>query len=165
MRVENAAAICSKGDVKMRLKLLATLLSLIVFIICTGSTSLAKSAKGPAFQQVSVPEGKAVVYFFRPKRFAMSATTIFMSIPTEADNCYAMYNKGYYAYVTDSGTLNILAAATGGQKEFSIELEPGDERFVQIKFGKWGPKPEFKELTADEAGKLIAKTRLIDICK
>jgi hypothetical protein len=154
-----------KGDVKMKLKLLATLLSLIIFIICMGSAAVAKSAKGPAFEQVTVPVGKALVYFFRPKRFAMSATTIFMSIPTEADNCYAMYNKGYYAYVTDPGTLNVFAAATGGQKGFSIDLEPGDERFVQIKFGKWGPKPEFKEMTAEEAEKSIAKTRLIGECK
>jgi hypothetical protein len=141
------------------------LLMVVVLIAGFGCASVPKSAKGPVFAPVSVPENQAVVYFFRPQRTAMSATTIFMSIPTEADNCYSMVNNGYYTHVADPGELKVFSAALRNKKDYAIDLKPGESRFVQIGFGKWGPVPEYEEIPADRALVMLAGNRLITTCK
>lgn len=137
----------------------------IVALLLVSCVTLPKSARGPVFTPAKVPNGKAVVYFFRPKRLAMSATTLFMSIPTEADNCYAMVNNGYYAHLMAPGTLNVFAIAAGNRKTFSLKVLSGETHYVKTAFGSWGPTPEFQELEETAALRQLNRTRQISACR
>jgi len=140
----------------------------VAMLHVSGCALMPKSAKGDSFAKVAVPPGKAVVYFFRPDRFAMSANTIFMSIPHEANIACPMVTAGYHIYVGEPGTLTVSYAEGGLTpvvKKFTLELKDGDERYIKIDFGKWGPVVEYEEIPADKALPIIAQYRLIGKCE
>jgi len=129
-----------------------------------------KSASGPVFVAEQVPPGKAVIYFYRPKAFALSARTVFLSIPKEADNCFAMVNNGYKGYVAGPGPVTIGAAEVGTGKafsDFSATLKAGETRYVTVKpepAGIGGIAVKFQEVPAGDALPEIKEFRLIDAC-
>lgn len=123
-----------------------------------------KSSNVPVFAHVSISKSEAVVYFFRPKQFSGKAATIFMSIPEESNNCYALSDNGYHAYIANPGNLKVLAVIYRKQKYFSMNLKPGDKRFVKVSFGTWG-SPDFEEVSESKALEMIAECRKISACK
>ncbi len=123
-----------------------------------------KSAKGSVFAPVSISKSEAVVYFFRPKQFSGKAAQIFMSIPEEANNCYALSDNGYHAHIANPGNLTVLAAIYRKQKNFSMNLKPGDKRFVKVSFGTWG-SPDFAEVPESMALEMIGECMKISACK
>jgi hypothetical protein len=150
---------------KHRQTLTAVVLALL-FSGAFGCASLPKSAKGPVFTPVTVPAGKAVVYFFRTDKFAMSANTIFMSIPHAANNCFGMVTAGYYPFVTDPGSLTVSSAARGGQKQFTIDLKAGDVKYVKVDFNSdFIPKTFYQEIAPAEALPEISQYRMIEACR
>lgn len=131
-----------------------------------GCATLPKSASGPVFKPVQVPAGKAAVYFFRSGKFMMSANSIFMSIPKAANNCFGMVTAGYWAYVTDPGELTVTHAARDGEKEYTIDLEAGDVKYVKVDFNDdMVPKTFYQEIPATQALPEISKYRMIEPCK
>lgn len=148
---------------KSRLLVVGSLLA-ILFLV-SGCAVMPKSAKGDSFAKVAVPPGKAVVYFFRPDRFAMSARTIFMSIPHEANIACPVVTAGYHIYVGNPGTLTVSYAEGGLMKKFTLELKEGDERYIKIDFGPWGPNVVHEEVAADTALPIIAQYRMISKCE
>jgi hypothetical protein len=150
----------------MRSRLLILGFILAILVAGSGCALTPKTASGLAFTNAAVPQDKAVVYFFRSDKFMMSANTIFLSIPMEANNCFAMVTAGYYPYIADPGKLRVLAAARHGNKEFSIDLKPNDVKYVKIDFNSaFVPTAEFTEIPRDIALPEIQKYRLIDACK
>lgn len=137
-------------------------LLIMVFIVIGGCAVMPKSANGPIFTEISTPPGKAVVYFFRPDKFMMSAKSIFMSIPKQADNCFAVNAGGYYPYVAEPGK---LVVSTGTKKDFSIDLNSGDVKYVKVDLDSTWGTTEFEEVPAEKATAEIKAYRLIDICK
>jgi hypothetical protein len=95
----------------------------------------------------------------------MSANTIFMSIPRNANNCFSMVTAGYYPYIADPGELEVLAAARHGDRALTIDLKAGDVKYVKIDFNdNFMPTAEFTEFPANEALPEIQKYRMIDKC-
>jgi hypothetical protein len=134
----------------------------MVFIVIGGCALMPKSAKGPVFTEISTPPGKSVVYFFRPDKFMLSAKSIFMSIPKQANNCFAVNAGGYYPYVAEPGK---LVVHTGSNNEFTIDLSPGDVRYVKVDLNSTWGTDEFEVVPAEKAIAEIKAYRLIDICE
>ncbi len=141
-------------------------LALGVLVLGLGCAVMPKTASGPAFAAAQVPEGKAVVYFFRTQKFMMSANTIFMSIPKAANNCFGMVPGGYYPYVTEPGRLTVGFAARDGEKDFTIDLKAGDARYVQVDFSDdLVPASFYKEIPEAEAAPKMSKYRTVSPCR
>ena len=127
-------------------------LALAVLTMGFGCASMPKKASGPVYTPAQVPPGKAVVYFFRTDKFMMSGNTIFMSLPKAANNCFGMVTAGYYPFIADPGKLTVSSAARDGEKDFSIDLKAGDERYVKIDFNDdMAPKSTYQEIPAGQA--------------
>lgn len=149
----------------MKIKVIVKFATIFFIVHISGCTLLPKHADGPAFSPVAVPPGNAVIYFYRPERVSMSATTNFMSIPLSADNCFAMVNGGYYAYITTPGKVTVGSAAMrSGMVSFSLDVIAGDVRYVDVSFG-WMPTPEYKEVAEARALQEITKLRQISVCE
>lgn len=92
-----------------------------------------------------------------------------MSIPLEDNNCHAMVNGGYYAYVTHPGKITVGSAALMGGRngivDFSLDVKAGDVRYVDVSFGAWGPTPEYKEVAEELALSEISKLHQISACE
>jgi len=137
----------------------------MVCIVIGGCALTPKSAKGPVFTGISTPPGKAVVYFFRPDKFMLSARSVFMSIPKQADNCFAFNTGGYYSYVAQPGKLVVSAGAVGKPQDFTFDLNPGDAKYVKVDLDStWGTL-QIEEVSAEKAMAEIKAYRLIDICQ
>jgi hypothetical protein len=150
----------------MKYRYMVIALAIVSLALILGCATLPKTASGPAFKSVQLPAGKAVVYFFRSDKFMMSANSIFMSIPKAANNCFGMVTAGYYAYVTDPGELTVTHAARDGEKEYTIDIEAGDVKYVKVDFNDdMMPKTFYQEIPAAQALPEISKYRLIEPCK
>lgn len=119
------------------------------------------NANGPVFTPASVPEGKAVVYFYRPAQKLMSDYPFFMSIPESANNCYRLESGGYTAHVADPGKL-VVAGVMTSYKTVSLDLKAGDKRYVQVDISDDDAAP--KEVSAAEAEAQIAAMHGIETC-
>jgi hypothetical protein len=126
-----------------------------------------KSASGSTFAPETVPEGKAVVYFYRPDRFMMSGRIISISIPHEAKNCFSMAKAGYYSYVTDPGKLHVSAVAHSGNADYNLFVKVGDVRYVKLDYddSQLSCPAVFEEVSAEKALPEIKKCRVITPCE
>lgn len=126
-----------------------------------------KSADGAMFAATPPPPGKAVVHFYRPKAFAASARTIFMSIPMEADNCFGMVTAGYQTHVTDPGRLRVLGSISGESQLYEAQLKEGEVRYVKVEpvtAGLISLVVQFQDMSADAALPEIGAYRMISPC-
>jgi len=110
-----------------------------------------------------------VVYFYRSDKFMMSGWTLFMSIPKEANNCFAMDTGGYYAHVADPGMLRVSQMngheGTDAVHTYRVTLNPGDVKYVKVDFTDDRlPKSVYEEVPEAQALPEISKYRMIDRC-
>jgi hypothetical protein len=147
--------------------LLLASLSMVLGCFSVYQIASIEKASGPVFTAAPVPAGKAVVYFFRSDKFMMSKITIFISIPKEANNCFKMVKAGYYSYIANPGELTVSHSSThDGNKEYTIDLEAGDVKYVKVDFNDdMLPKSFYQEIPADQALPEISKYRMIEPCK
>lgn len=158
----------------MRSRSLIAGLILIMLITVTGCfTTMGiienrpKSASGSAFAPAAVPEGKGVVYIYRPDRFMMSGRVISASIPHEANNCFSMASAGYYAYITDPGKLHISAVAHSGNADYNLFVRAGDARYIKLDYDDWqlSCPAVFEEVPVEKALPEIQKCRIVAQCE
>jgi hypothetical protein len=119
---------------------------------------------GPVFTPTATPNGKAIIYFYRPSAFTLSGRTIFMAFPG-SDHSYSMTNGGYYPLVVNPGTVSVAAVGTDLKPvNFTIEIKKGEERYVSVVFastlGLTVPA-EFAEIPAEKGRAEISKCNLI----
>jgi hypothetical protein len=126
-----------------------------------------KSASGSVFTQPTIPQGKAVVYFFRPDRFMMSGRIISISVPHEANNCFSMAAAGYYPYIAEPGKLHVSAVAHSGNADYNMYVKAGDIRYVKIDYddSSLSVPAVFEEIPADKALPEIQKCRVVEPCE
>jgi hypothetical protein len=132
----------------------------IVILLLAACT---KSATGPAFVRPAIPPGKALIYVYRPGKMSGGARTIYLSVPAQANNCYAMTNDGFLVHVTDPGVVTIGASASGDKKLLPVTIAAGEERFVRVEWGTWGGA-DLAEVAAVEGGPAVQRTRGIYAC-
>lgn len=142
-------------------------LSMVVGCYSVYRIASVEKASGAVFTAAPVPAGKAVVHFFRSDKFMMSKITIFMSVPKAANNCFKMVKAGYYTFTTDPGKLTVShASAHDGEKEYTIDMEAGEVKYVKVDFNDdFLPKSFYQEIPAAQALPEISKYRMIEPCK
>jgi hypothetical protein len=123
---------------------------------------------GPVFTPTKAPDGKALIYFYRPSAFTLSGRTIFMAFPG-SDHSYSMTNGGYYPLVVNPGTVSVTGVGTDIKPvKFTIDVKKGDERYVIVAFsGSLGltVPAEFQEVPAEKGKAEISKCNLISETK
>lgn len=133
-------------------------------VILVAAAACSRSASGPAFVRPAMPPGKAIIYIYRPGKMSGSARTIYLSVPAQANNCFAMDNDGSLVHVTDPGIVTIGASASGDVKLLPVTIAAGEERFVRVEWGTWGGA-ELHEVAQAEGGLAVQETRGIGACE
>jgi len=91
------------------------------------------AVSGPPFQRVQIPEGKSVIYAYRP-------SSIFGAALKPAVSCGAagfnLARGGYHPFIVDPGT-TVCRASTEATSEVDVECKTGEERYVKEEIG-WG---------------------------
>jgi len=140
----------------MKLKLFKLLMVVGGLLILSGCASL-----GPEFTPVpAVPDGKALVYVYRPPHFAGSAVSF--KIHHNDKIVTTLYNGGYYPYITNSGELE-LWAETESRASITLDLKPGDTKYVKggVGVGFMVGRPKLTVVNNETGAKEIAACKLI----
>jgi hypothetical protein len=137
-------------------------LSIVVVVLATSGCS--KSAAGPAFARPQVPPGKGVVHIYRPSAFSGGGRTIYLSVPFEANNCFALDGGGFFTYVTDAGPVNVGASGSGETKRLALDVAAGQQKYIRAEWGTWG-NAELTEVSAAQGAREIRETRGVFACE
>ena len=108
---------------RTRMMMAATLLAATAGIGC--------SASGPAYQKIAVPEGKSVVYAYRPKSIFGAAIQPRVSCGLPGPG---LKPGGYHAFVLDPGTVT-CSASTESTSEVQVDAAPNGSSYVREKIG------------------------------
>ncbi|TNF92924.1 MAG: DUF2846 domain-containing protein [Gammaproteobacteria bacterium] len=91
------------------------------------------SATGPIYQEVdSVPDGKALVYIYRPGKF-MGGGVVFDVHAGNVEDDMAIVelrSGGYYPYFAQPGELQ-LWAKTESMTSLTLDINAGDRRYIK----------------------------------
>ncbi len=119
------------------------------------------------FQEVNaIPEGKALVYVFRPSAFSGSAVHYTVKANDTAICPIHLYNGSYMVYFAQPGILKVSAEVAKEQSAVMIEVKPGLTYFIKgtIRTGTWVGRPYLEEVSVDQGKKEIRKCKLLKDC-
>ena len=136
---------------------------IVLWLALGAAPGCATTASGPAFARAPLPPGKGVIYIYRPSAMSGGARTIFISVPFEANNCYALEGDGFFTHVTDPGRINVAASGSGDAAKLPVSVAPGQEKYVRVEWGTWG-SAEMTEVSAQEGSAQISGMRGIAAC-
>lgn len=112
-------------------------------------------AFGQAFEPVSeIPEGKGLVYIYRPGSMVGAAVHYTVNANEEKVSEAHLRNKTYLAYIAEPGRYTFWASVSGNRKEAELDVEAGGTYYVK------GNCCEFFLPTNEEAEKEIVKCKL-----
>src|SRR5262245_32447564 len=73
----------------------------LLLFLCACATP----ASGPVFTRTVPTGGRGVVHIYRPSSVSDGTRTIYLSVPREAGNCFALENEGYLSYEAEPGVI------------------------------------------------------------
>lgn len=132
------------------------LAAIIVLSGCWGG----RKYKGTEYQEIkSIPEGKALVYIYRPYKFAGSALHYKIN-DKEIRICdIGLYNDSYIIYFADPGECEFWTLKREDNKHKAIfNVNAGETYYVECKFG------ELEQVDASRGTEKITKCQLIPGC-
>lgn len=91
------------------------------------------AVSGPPFQKIQIPEGKSVIYAYRPSSFFGAALRPTVSCGQEG---VSLGRGGYHPFVVDPGSL-VCRAATEATSEVDVRSSAAQESYVKEEIG-WG---------------------------
>jgi len=104
-------------------------------------------ATGPAFKTEEVPQGKALVYIYRPPIMLGAALT--PSIVIDKLNAIQLTMGGYYPYLADAGEVTIALIHTG-RMAIKLPVKAGETYYVKATLQFMGA-PYIEAFDADAA--------------
>ena len=133
-----------------------------ILLVAAGLLLLSGCASlGPQFSGVAtVPSGKALVYLYRPNKFAGGGASYLVHVNDTLVT--RLYNNGYYAYVTDPGETRVWAK-TETTASVTLDLKPGDIRYVRggVGMGIIAPRPRLTVVSNTVGRSEIATCKLL----
>jgi hypothetical protein len=72
--------------------------------------SLSCTTLGPVFKKETVPEGKAIVYIYRQKKYMDSGLKYYV-VEANGLRVAGLYNGGYFPYITKPGLIEFKSRA------------------------------------------------------
>jgi hypothetical protein len=102
--------------------------TLLVTLLLSGC-----AASGPPFQKVQIPEGKSVIYAYRPSTFFAGG----VNPPVSCGGEHVRLGRGaYHPFIVDPGKA-VCAASTEATSSVGVECKAGEERYVKEEID-WG---------------------------
>jgi hypothetical protein len=105
------------------------LMSCLTLTMVLGGAGCA--ASGPAFQKIAVPDGKSVIYAYRPSTLIGGAIRPAVQCGSSS---IVLSRGGYHPFVVDPGTV-LCSASTEATSEVNVDAKPGEENYVREKIG------------------------------
>ena len=140
---------------------------LFLLLFCLGfllSPDVIAQKKATIFQEVTeIPDGKAVVYFYRINRFN-TMTNFRINDGNKPVSGTQLSVKGYIVYFTEPGKKEFWAQVAEAKSQIEINIEAGKSYFVsgRVEPGQWKlGKPLLLEVSEEEALKNIKKCKLL----
>ena len=103
----------------------------IVLLVVVAGLLLASCATGPAFVEQAIPDGQAIVYFYRPYRFFSSSLPISM-MTKDGHAGTSMIAGEYCFYLTKPSSLKFWGEAGVPITPFTLDAAKGQSYFVKI---------------------------------
>lgn len=116
------------------------------------------------FQEVtSIPEGKAVIYIYRPGEFTGSAIHYGINANDVPISRVHLYNGGYFAYFVDPGQIILTAEVAKESTTAVVNAEAGQKYFVRgsIRTGTWVGRPYLETVDNAIGIREIVKCKLL----
>lgn len=101
---------------------------LVVLAACTWAGC---AASGPAFQKIAVPDGKSVIYAYRPN--SLFGGGIRPAVHC-GDSSSVLSRGGYHPFIMTPGTVR-CSASTESTSEVNVDAKPGDASYVREQIG------------------------------
>lgn len=144
-------------------KRISMILMPVIAITCAVYLTGCASLQGPEFSKVTkIPEGKAVVYFYRPKAFFGGAVSYDIWLDGVNVPFVHVYNGGYFPYIANPGKA-VFKAKTEAEKEVTIEVKAGQSYYVlcSVGVGFWVGRPHLELMAKETAEADIKSCRLL----
>lgn len=118
----------------------------------------AVDAAAPALPSMAVPDGKAVVYFYREHHFAGGGLDFRI---TEGETDFGTLTNGTYLHaVVDPGAHDFLMTSEGYLSECPVQIKTGEIRYLEIYVAQSGEPPA---LDCRENPELLTRTKMEDV--
>ncbi len=112
--------------------LLMNVFFLVSLMTMNGCLLMAKDASGPAFKmKKSIPNDKAVLYFYRPSKALGAALTNMGIVDNDVTICDKVLMNGYCVYIADPGKHTLYTDTIAVDKVTEIEINPGDKLYFK----------------------------------
>lgn len=124
-------------------------LAILIFPLLAGC-----AVQGPPFERIKAPPGKAIIYVYRPYKYASS---LLRPAVTCGDDTARIGPGGYHAFALPSGQPIVCHVAAETTDEVEIDAEPR-VYYIREEFG-WGVlsgHPHLNPIDEDNANAEIA---------
>ena len=124
--------------------------SFVIFLIFTCNSVFSQKFK-PVEE---IPEGKALVYIYRPGSMVGAAVHYTVNANDEKVSESHLKNKSYLVYFADPGRYTFWGQVTNTRREVDLDVEAGKTYYIK------GDCCEFILPSSEDAEKEIAKCKL-----
>lgn len=129
-----------------------------VLIVCASSFTVGCAASGPAFQRVAIPDGKSVIYAYRPSSIFGGGV-----VPTVTcgSSGVSLSRGGYHPFVVEPGTVT-CSASTESTSTVRVDARANEAAYVkeQIGMGFFIGRPHLTVVSAEEGEREAGKCKL-----
>jgi hypothetical protein len=129
-----------------------------VLFLCMAASTAGCAAGGPAFQKVAVPDGKSVIYAYRPN--SLFGGGIVPTVTCGAQGV-ALSRGGYHPFVVDPGDVN-CTASTESTSTVRVDARANEASYVKerIGMGLFVGRPHLTEMSPEEGEREARECRL-----
>jgi len=112
-----------------------SILTILVACFSTVGTTMAQNKKTPFKEITVIPEGKALIYIYRPSRMAGAVYHYFINANDKKVSNIHLYNKTYFFYYADPGQCELWLMYWNQRYSVLVDVEPGKTYYVEVNSG------------------------------
>lgn len=127
-----------------------------ILVLCFGCTT-----SGPAFEAVgAVPQGKALVYIYRPSGFIGAGVRY--HVAARGERIVYLTPGGYFPYIAEPGEIEFWAK-TEAKETITTDLEPGATYYLKgsVGIGVAVGRPRFEFVDASRGAREVSECNLL----
>ena len=114
------------------------ILATMATVVFTSSSCKGKKYTTSKYTQVTeIPDGKSLVYIYRPSRFVGAAVHYTINDGNDKVSRIHLYNGGYFEYFTEPGKHNFWLELSGNREDIIVNCEEGKAYFVKVRTGEF----------------------------
>ena len=127
-------------------------------LVLASSLTLGCAAGGPAFQKVAIPEGKSVIYAYRPNSIFGGAIVPTVTCGTQG---ISLSRGGYHPFVIDPGDVT-CSASTESTSTVRVDARSNEAAYLQerIGLGFFVGRPHLQVMSPEEGERAAHECKL-----